>query len=35
MILANDFLGDFARQVTPTYLKFCLVENKTSISRWE
>ena len=28
MILANDFLGDFARPVTPIYLKFLTILTK-------
>jgi len=28
MILANDFLGDFARPVTTTYLKFLTILTK-------
>jgi len=28
MILANDFFGDFARPVTPTYLKFLTILTK-------
>ena len=28
IILANDFFGDFARSVTPTYLKFLTILTK-------